>query len=178
MESIKANLIIIVFIGAIAWLGYWAVNDIKDDNDRLTSEQVIPDVGPTVTSEAEVPVMTDGSTNDTTSDSDSSESNNDNDNTSNGSNIGSSNDENGDLISKLQDLIADKILMKKGSRGTRVGTVQEFLNLYGIKIDVDNDYGDGTVNGIKKFQTDQKLSADGQAGATTFQKMIDWLNKN
>jgi peptidoglycan hydrolase-like protein with peptidoglycan-binding domain len=82
------------------------------------------------------------------------------------------------LIDKLQGLIDDNILMKKGSRGTRVGTVQEFLKLYGAKVTVDNDYGDTTVTAVKKFQVDQKLSADGQAGPTTYQKMIEWLREN
>ena len=75
-------------------------------------------------------------------------------------------------------VIDDNVLMKKGSRGTRVGTVQKFLKRYGVNISADNDYGDSTVNAVKKFQTEQKIGADGQTGKGTYQKMIDWLKSN
>ncbi|HRH31623.1 MAG TPA: peptidoglycan-binding domain-containing protein, partial [Candidatus Paceibacterota bacterium] len=75
-------------------------------------------------------------------------------------------------------LIDDNVLMKKGSRGTRVGTVQKFLVEYGIKLSIDNDYGDSVVAAVKKFQSEQKLSADGQAGPGTYKKMIEWLANN
>ena len=82
------------------------------------------------------------------------------------------------LINELQKLINDKVYMKLGSSGTRVGTVQNFLNLYNnASTKVDNDYGAGTVNAVTAFQKAQKISADGQAGAGTFSKMIDWLKK-
>ncbi len=57
------------------------------------------------------------------------------------------------LVTKLEGLIKDKIQMKKKSRGTRVGTVQKFLNLYfGKEEVVDNQYGPGTIERVKQFQ--------------------------
>lgn len=82
------------------------------------------------------------------------------------------------LIDEIEDLIADQVFMKKGSRGTRVGTVQKFLKRYGISITADNDYGDSTVTAVKKFQSEQKITADGETGPGTYKKMIEWLQKN
>jgi len=80
------------------------------------------------------------------------------------------------LINDLQKLITDKVVMKEGSRGTRVGTVQTFLNVYNnTSKKIDNDYGKGTKNDVIAFQKAVGLTADGEAGSTTFQKMIDWL---
>lgn len=82
------------------------------------------------------------------------------------------------LINDLQKLINDKVYMKKGSKGTRVGTVQEFLNIYNKTSNkIDNDYGPSMETAIKKFQTEQKVTSDGEAGPGTFSKMIDWLKK-
>lgn len=82
------------------------------------------------------------------------------------------------LINGLQELISNKIIMKRGSRGTRVGVVQEFLNLYNkTSTKVDNDYGASTETSIKNFQKAEGLTVSGQVGISTFQKMIDWLKK-
>ena len=82
------------------------------------------------------------------------------------------------LINELQKLVDDNVYMKQGSRGTRVGTVQTFLNIYfNTTKKVDNDYGASTKTDIIKFQKAEGLTADGEAGPTTFQKMIDWLRK-
>lgn len=82
-----------------------------------------------------------------------------------------------ELATALQKLIDDKVLMDSGSRGTRVGTLQQFLNVYTGKTGgVDNDYGPGTKEKVRAFQRDQGLTADGQAGPTTYKKMIDYLN--
>jgi len=82
------------------------------------------------------------------------------------------------LINELQKLIDDKVYMKEKSRGTRVGTVQTFLNIYNnTSKKVDNDYGIGTKTDVIEFQKDKGLTADGEAGPSTFQKMIDWLKE-
>jgi peptidoglycan hydrolase-like protein with peptidoglycan-binding domain len=68
--------------------------------------------------------------------------------------------------------------MKLSSSGTRVGTVQNFLNLYNKTSNkIDNDYGASTVKSVAAFQKAQGLTADGQAGSSTFSKMISWLKK-
>lgn len=82
------------------------------------------------------------------------------------------------LINEIQKLVDSNIYMKKGSRGTRVGTVQKFLNIYnGTSSKIDNDYGPGMETVIKKFQKDQGLTSDGEAGPNTFRKMVNWLKK-
>ncbi len=82
------------------------------------------------------------------------------------------------LINELQKLIDDKIYLKLKSNGTRVGTVQKFLNIYNKTSNkVDNDYGASTKTAVTAFQNAQGLTADGEAGPGTFTKMIDWLKK-
>ena len=82
------------------------------------------------------------------------------------------------LINELQKLIDGNIFLKLGSKGTQVGTVQKFLNIYNnTSSKVDNDYGASTVKVVTAFQKDQGLGADGQAASSTFTKMINWLKK-
>lgn len=82
------------------------------------------------------------------------------------------------LINELNKLITDRVNMKLGSKGTRVGTVQKFLNIYNkTNIKVDNTYGESVKKAVSVFQKAEGLTADGNAGATTFQKMIEWLKK-
>lgn len=83
-----------------------------------------------------------------------------------------------DLIDELQKLVDGNVSLKQKSRGANVGTVQKFLNIYNNASNkVDNDYGVDTLNKVSAFQKDSGLSADGQAGSGTFNKMIDWLKK-
>lgn len=80
------------------------------------------------------------------------------------------------LRDALERLIDDNIYMKKGSHGTRVGTVQKFLNYYfETSKTVDNDYGPGTMADVKKFQEAEGLGADGLAGPNTYRAMIKVL---
>jgi murein L,D-transpeptidase YcbB/YkuD len=82
------------------------------------------------------------------------------------------------LINELQKLADGNFVIKLKSNGTRVGTIQKFLNLYNKTSNrVDNDFGESTKNAVAAFQKDQGLSADGEAGKSTFLKMIDWLKK-
>lgn len=162
MESFKGNILILLFAAAVIGVGYWAIISLNATNTTLAGEYEIADVGPMVESDAlsytptpipeeeiDVPVPTPVEPEKPTG-----------------------------LAGELQKLVDDNVLMKKGSRGTRVGTIQKFLIEYGIKMTADNDYGDSTVAAVKKFQTDQKLSADGQAGPGTYRKMIEWLAAN
>jgi cell division protein FtsB len=82
------------------------------------------------------------------------------------------------LIDELQELIDDNIFLKLKSAGTRVGTVQNFLNIYNKTSNrVDNDYGASTKTAVALFQKAEGLTADGEAGPGTFKKMIEWLKK-
>jgi peptidoglycan hydrolase-like protein with peptidoglycan-binding domain len=81
-----------------------------------------------------------------------------------------------DLINEIQELADSNISLKLKSRGAGVGTVQKFLNVYNnTSSKVDNDYGEGTKTRVAAFQKDMGLSADGEAGQSTFLKMIEWL---
>ncbi|MCC7469607.1 MAG: peptidoglycan-binding protein [Bacteroidetes bacterium] len=171
MESFKAYFLIFIFIVITGAFGYWAFIGLKTSTSSFVSGVNSEDVGPIVTSTPEQAVLNPAPVNEANS-SEEKEI------TPPKENEEKINDEDENIIEGLEKLIADKVLMKKGSQGTRVGTVQEFLIVYGINISIDNDYGDSTVNAVKKFQSEQKLSADGQAGAGTFQKMIDWLKEN
>ena len=83
------------------------------------------------------------------------------------------------LINDLQKLADDKVYMKVGSKGTRVGTVQTFLNIYfNTNKRIDNDYGKNMKTDVANFQKAVGLPADGEAGPATYLKMIDWLTKN
>tara|TARA_B100001179_G_C18545948_1_gene383814 strand:- start:98 stop:637 length:540 start_codon:yes stop_codon:yes gene_type:complete len=84
-----------------------------------------------------------------------------------------------ELVSALERLISDQIYMKVGSRGTRVGTVQKFLDYYfpDKTVSTDNDYGPGTKTLVEQFQAAEGLTADGQAGPNTYQKMIDVIKE-
>ncbi len=170
MESFKANFLIFMFLVIVGGLAYWAFMSLKVENSTLSDRYELNDVGPIVSSdplnytpapipESEIPVP------ETTPEPTKPA-------------VTGSTDSDSALISDLQELIDDNVLMKKGSRGTRVGVVQKFLIKYGINMKADNDYGDSTVTAVKKFQTEQKLSADGQTGSGTYKKMIDWLENN
>jgi len=82
------------------------------------------------------------------------------------------------LIKDLEKLVADNVFMKEKSQGTRVGTIQTFLNIYNnTSKPVDNDYGPGTKTDVMNFQKAEGITADGEAGPGTFRKMIEWLKK-
>lgn len=192
LETLKANLLVILFFIAIFALGYWGVKSLQVSPEEFDS--VSSDVRPIINNE---PTGFDPSTGATggnvnnpsspsVNTSNSSSSNSENQNTtsgssnsqSSGSSTTTSNSEYSDLIARLEKLIEDNVFMKKGSRGTRVGTVQEFLNLYnGTDSRIDNDYGGTTENQVRSFQRSEGLTTDGQTGPNTYRKMIEWLNK-
>ncbi|MDQ5953038.1 MAG: N-acetylmuramoyl-L-alanine amidase [Patescibacteria group bacterium] len=170
METLKANFLILLFFVALAGVGYWAVNSLQVKPEEFDARE--RDIRPVVVNEPtggftqspseevveETPVVTKPTTPTEEPNPDTSIY--------------------GDLKTALQKLVNDNVLMKKGSRGTRVGTVQEFLNIYnGTDSKIDNDYGTTTENQIKVFQKAEGITADGEAGPGTYKKMIDWLNK-
>lgn len=82
------------------------------------------------------------------------------------------------LIDELQKIYNDKVIMEKGAKGTRVGSVQKFLNIYNKTSNrIDNDFGVSMVSAVTKFQKDTGITADGGVGPSTILKMIDWLKK-
>jgi murein L,D-transpeptidase YcbB/YkuD len=82
------------------------------------------------------------------------------------------------LIDALQKLVDGNVFMKVGSQGTRVGTLETFLNIYNkTSKKVDNDYGASLKTDIVSFQKAVGIAADGETGPTTYMKMITWLKK-
>lgn len=51
--------------------------------------------------------------------------------------------------------------IKKGSKGPQVKEVQEWLNLSGIKVSIDGDFGPATHAAVLKFQASRELPATG-----------------
>lgn len=169
METFKAYLLIVGFVGVLGFGGYWAATSLGDPV-RIAETEDIQVVAQTPVSNVvdsqieETPAQTETPAQETPPTTPSPSTNNTN--------------ENSDLTARLQKLITDNVLMKEGSRGTRVGTVQEFLNVYNkTSGGIDNDYGAGTKTKVAAFQKAVGLTADGQAGPATYQKMIDWLKK-
>lgn len=68
--------------------------------------------------------------------------------------------------------IAIETLSKVGSKGNEVKAIQQALKDRGIyKGSVDGVFGKGTQDAVKKFQKQQKLTADGIAGPATLKKL-------
>ncbi len=57
--------------------------------------------------------------------------------------------------------------VKKGAKGNITKLIQEKVN-----VKVDGSYGPDTYNAVKKYQTDNKLSADGIVGKNTWRKLL------
>jgi hypothetical protein len=64
-------------------------------------------------------------------------------------------------------------LLKAGSKGPNVGTVQKRLNERGYtpKLAVDNDFGPATVRNVKAFQKFAHLVQDGKIGSATWKAL-------
>jgi len=156
MENLKFNLLIVIVFVVLGGLVYWSVssmdNGVYYTRDIDNAEPIIEDTEEPVVTEPVVQEPEETS---------------------------SISAEKQELIAKIEKLKSDVVVMKNGSRGTRVGTVQTFLNLYNnTDKRVDNDYGPKTVAAVKAFQSDQGLSADGETGPNTYDKMIEWLQNN
>lgn len=61
--------------------------------------------------------------------------------------------------------------IRHGEVGSRVRHLQLFLSWYGISLVADGVFGDKTLEAVKRFQKEQKITADGIVGKITLQKM-------
>jgi peptidoglycan hydrolase-like protein with peptidoglycan-binding domain len=179
MEKLKFTLLSIVILAIIGLIGYWAVMSLQSGSEYLATQQIgqlkqengdLQNEVKDLTSElSDLKSQTTTPTQSTTAQTPQTPTQPASQTTTY---------KYQSTITQLQALISANVLMKLKSQGTRVGTVQTFLNIYNNTSNkVDNDYGASTEAGVKAFQKDQGLTADGQAGAGTFQKMIDWLKK-
>ncbi|MFT7328324.1 MAG: hypothetical protein ACI870_000511 [Crocinitomicaceae bacterium] len=87
--------------------------------------------------------------------------------------------ENSELISAIETLVADGITMDNGDTGSRVGTVQKFLDIYfgDKKVSIDNDFGPTTKGLVRDFQNTELNGGDGRIGPNTLRAMIEYLKK-
>ncbi len=187
METFKAYILILGFIGALGFGGYWAATSFKEpirvvDTNTINVVAQAPSDSFLVDNSNEIS-FNEGISEEITSPDDNVVIPDSSDSASTQgveNNISqSTSSENTSLIQSLQRLIDDGVVMREGSRGTRVGVVQNFLNTYNnTTTRVDNDYGPGTKNRVQQFQRDQGLNSDGQTGPNTYRKMIEWLQSN
>jgi|GEM_PF-630514 len=194
LERILYSLLWLLILGGIGYAGYFGYTKLNHDfvyesgdGDVVVNNEVEPialnfgneiDTGDEV-SDTDATSGDGGNTDlDENDPANLGNSDTDQNNSSNGSSPEVPAGDHSALIGKIERLITDYgKTMKVGSQGTRVGTVQELLNLYhGTSDVVDNQYGNGTKAAVQEFQEMQGLaSPDGLAGPATYQAMIDWL---
>lgn len=66
-------------------------------------------------------------------------------------------------------------VLRKGSKGEQVKTVQRLLKAIGYSVGlsgIDGDYGKKTEQAVVKFQTKEKLKADGIVGQKTWEALL------
>ncbi|MEV7547962.1 peptidoglycan-binding protein, partial [Streptomyces sp. NPDC089915] len=81
------------------------------------------------------------------------------------------------LLSASPALAADWPLVKNGSTGAQVTTVQHLLTARGYATGADGAFGDGTQSKVSAFQSANGLSPDGIVGADTWSKLIVTVRK-
>ncbi|MFD8143918.1 peptidoglycan-binding protein [Streptomyces sp. NPDC059708] len=81
------------------------------------------------------------------------------------------------LLSASPALAADWPLVKNGSTGAQVTTVQHLLTARGYATGADGAFGDGTQSKVSAFQSANGLSPDGVVGADTWSKLIVTVRK-
>lgn len=178
MEKLKFIILSAIVIGVIGLLGYWAIMTIEPGNAHFYKEKQEELESKNLALQQEVAELKNELLNLQADQASSAPAPVNPTPTTPAPSQPSTSSKNQTLINELQKLITDKVFMKVGSSGTRVGTVQKFLNLYNkTNKTIDNDYGPGMKTDVTNFQKAVGISADGEAGPGTYQKMIDWLKK-
>jgi hypothetical protein len=81
-----------------------------------------------------------------------------------------------DKTSELSDWIRDEVEpereLTQGDRGQAVGRVQEWLNLHGFGLVVDQDYGPVTARQVSRFQDSVGLASTGDVDVDTFDALV------
>ena len=187
IDKLKSILFSIVVLLVLGLIGYWAivtlpsgsdfklsqkVSELQKQNDALT-KQVSDLTDQLSTQQSQQVASTTTPTQNTTTNTNTTTTT---PKTSTDTSTKPVTYKNQDLIDALQRIVNANIVMDLKSSGTRVGTVQKFLNLYNkTSLAIDNDYGASTQKAVMAFQKDQGLTSDGRAGPGTFNKMISWL---
>lgn len=186
MEKLKFGLLSIVVLSLLGILGYWAVSTIQSGSEYQATKKIDQLTKENGDLKTQVSTLTDQlsalqsqSANNNTSASDTTQDTGDQTNSNpTVTTTTTTTYKYQSLIDGLQKLSDKNILMKLKSSGTSVGTVQQFLNVYNSTSNkIDNDFGPAMEKAIIAFQKDQGISADGQVGPGTYDKMITWLKK-
>ena len=81
-----------------------------------------------------------------------------------------------DKTSELSDWIRDEVEpereLTQGDSGQAVGRVQEWLNLHGFGLVVDQDYGPVTARQVSRFQDSVGLASTGDVDVDTFDALV------
>lgn len=78
-----------------------------------------------------------------------------------------------DAVSTMEDIGSAPNATKQGDSGTNVKKLQQALKLLGYYSgDIDGDYGDKTVQAVKRFQKNRGMKQDGVAGAGTIRVLF------
>lgn len=64
-------------------------------------------------------------------------------------------------------------LIRRGDRGAEVKSVQQMLNAFDAKLNVDADFGSATEQAVKAFQRSVRLTVDGVVGPATWKALAD-----
>jgi hypothetical protein len=82
-----------------------------------------------------------------------------------------------DVITEVKKVNITVSVLRKGSTGEEVKTVQRLLNVMGYKgngkaLAIDGDFGSATDSAVKAFQKKKGLTADGIVGSATWGALI------
>ena len=63
-------------------------------------------------------------------------------------------------------------VLKKGSKGEQVKTLQRLLNAFGNNLSVDGDFGSKTYTALRSYQKQNKLEVDGVCGSQSWKSLL------
>ena len=63
-------------------------------------------------------------------------------------------------------------VLRKGSRGDQVKTLQRLLNAFGASLDVDGDFGSKTDKALREYQKAKGLEVDGICGKNSWTSLL------
>ncbi len=92
-----------------------------------------------------------------------------------------------DYAKKLRAVIADynlsdydvvpfNLVLVSGNSGEKVTALQYLLKKAGVSVSATGKYDSATVSAVKKFQSNKKLTSDGEAGPKTFDALFGTLS--
>jgi len=61
--------------------------------------------------------------------------------------------------------------LQRGDKGEQVERLQQWLNLHGYAIEVDGNFGSGTVRAVRDFQSREGIKVDGVVGRETQERL-------